>query len=63
MAQQRLSQTVAQIRAIEANSLKDANKIRQMKKENETLAQQSKMKAQKGIWDIIMDFIKLIFCL
>ena len=57
MAQQRLSQTVAQIRAIEANALKDPAKIRQMKKDNEVLAQQGQMKAQKGKYLLIYTII------
>ncbi|KAJ3317529.1 Nitrogen permease regulator 2 [Blyttiomyces sp. JEL0837] len=46
-AQQRLANTVAQVRIIEVSALKDANKARRMKKENEVLAQQTQMKHQK----------------
>jgi hypothetical protein len=47
LAQQRVSQTVAHIRSIEVNSMKDVNQRRRILKENEISVQQSQMKSQK----------------
>ncbi|KAJ3027452.1 UNVERIFIED_CONTAM: hypothetical protein HDU68_003817 [Siphonaria sp. JEL0065] len=47
MSQQRLAETVNQIRAIEIKSIKDRNKQRRMQKENEIQAQQTNMRQQK----------------
>ncbi|KAI8608157.1 hypothetical protein BC830DRAFT_1174668 [Chytriomyces sp. MP71] len=46
-SQNRLAQTVLQIRAIEIKSIKDKNKVRRMKRENEITAQQVSMRQQK----------------
>ncbi|KAJ3067760.1 Retinal guanylyl cyclase 2 [Podochytrium sp. JEL0797] len=47
MSQQRLAETVSQIRAIEIKSIKDKNKARRMKRENEIQTQQTSMRQQK----------------
>jgi hypothetical protein len=49
-AQARLSETAATIRSIEVMHEQDINKARKMKKEHEILAQQTKMKQQKGTY-------------
>ena len=47
LSQTRVSQTVAQIRAIEAKALKDPSKIAEMTRNNALLNQQGEMKARK----------------
>ncbi|KAJ3061236.1 hypothetical protein HDU98_002855, partial [Podochytrium sp. JEL0797] len=46
-SQNRLADTVSQIRAIEINGIKDKNKARRMKRDNEIQAQQASMRQQK----------------
>ncbi|KAJ3068190.1 Guanylate cyclase soluble subunit beta-2, partial [Podochytrium sp. JEL0797] len=46
-SQQRLAETVSQIRAIEIKSLKDKNQARRMKRDNEIQIQQVSMRQQK----------------
>ncbi|KAJ3028597.1 UNVERIFIED_CONTAM: hypothetical protein HDU68_001324 [Siphonaria sp. JEL0065] len=47
LSQQRLADTVSHIRAIEIRSIKDKNKARRLKRENEIQAQQTAMRQQK----------------
>ncbi|KAJ3073112.1 hypothetical protein HDU98_002201, partial [Podochytrium sp. JEL0797] len=47
LSQRRLAETVSQIRAIEIKNIKDKNKSRRMKRENEIQAQQTSMRQQK----------------
>ena len=48
MAQNRLSDTIARISAIELNNIKDASVANKKKKENELSQQRARMKQQKG---------------
>ncbi|KAJ3358021.1 hypothetical protein HDU83_000078 [Entophlyctis luteolus] len=47
LSQQRLAETIRQIRAIEIKSIKDKNKQRRFRRENEIQSQQSNMRQQK----------------
>ncbi|KAJ3062105.1 hypothetical protein HDU99_005331, partial [Rhizoclosmatium hyalinum] len=46
-SQQRLADTISQIRLIEIKSIKDKNQVRRMKRENEIQTQQTSMRQQK----------------
>ncbi|KAJ3165312.1 hypothetical protein HK101_000241, partial [Irineochytrium annulatum] len=60
MAQNRLQSTVAHIREIELNTVKDPQVVRRKKKENEILSQQSKMQQQKGLIDHRIQMLYLL---
>ncbi|KAI9333140.1 hypothetical protein BDR26DRAFT_617136 [Obelidium mucronatum] len=49
-SQTRLADTISQIRAIEIKGIKDKNKARRMKRDNEIQSQQASMRQQKGLF-------------